>query len=272
MCNNEEDSKNISEISNFEKHHKSIGYVVAKYSMGYDFRRLDFICITDPKMSYPDIIQSIGRGMRILNNNEIKLGYVKEKCKILLPVYLEVDEKTKYERVKKVLEYLVCDIDLKYIEIFKKYQPGKKTSPSKMLVEDVEGLENIMSKVYDILYHKWKMDTFVEHLRENEIYDLEMYNKYYELKNTKKLKLPPYPHELFPKFNWKTINIGEKSVYYERDMCIIKIKKIIRNNDIFDNFEDEDDKHEYLHKMNNKIPNTKCLWKFYGGSKKEFMF
>ena len=32
--------------------------------MGYDFHLLDYMCISDPKLSYADIIQSIGRGIR----------------------------------------------------------------------------------------------------------------------------------------------------------------------------------------------------------------
>ena len=55
---------NFRNIKTFENNPNSIGYVVAQYSMGYDFNNIDFISISDPKLSVKDIIQSIGRGIR----------------------------------------------------------------------------------------------------------------------------------------------------------------------------------------------------------------
>ena len=40
---------NYKDIKTYETSIYSIGYVVAKYSMGYDFNKLDFICLSDPK-------------------------------------------------------------------------------------------------------------------------------------------------------------------------------------------------------------------------------
>ena len=42
---------NYRDIKNYETTIHSIGYVVAKYSMGYDFNKLDFMCLSDPKLS-----------------------------------------------------------------------------------------------------------------------------------------------------------------------------------------------------------------------------
>jgi hypothetical protein len=271
---NNEECKNISNILKFEEHEKSIGYVVQKYSMGYDFTRLDFVCITDPKLSPPDIIQSIGRGMRILKKSEIEIGYIKEKCKILLPVYLECDEKTKYERVKKVLEYLICDVELEHIELYKSSsKPDGKNGGEKTPVSKIDGVNNIMSKVYDILYHKWKLKTFVQHLQENEIYSINSYNSYYDLETTKTLKLPPYPHEFFKEFNWSDVNnMNKNNKYYTKSECIERIKDIVNEDKKrFNSLKYNKDKLQYLNKVDELIPNE-CLWKYYGGVKKDFYF
>lgn len=53
-----------TDINLFEKTQNSMAYVVQKYSMGYDFDKIDYITFCDPKSSYKDIIQSIGRGTR----------------------------------------------------------------------------------------------------------------------------------------------------------------------------------------------------------------
>ena len=52
---------NYKDIKKFENTENSIGYIVDKYSMGYDFTKLDFIAFNDPKLGIKDIIQSIGR-------------------------------------------------------------------------------------------------------------------------------------------------------------------------------------------------------------------
>ena len=51
-------------VNTFENTEYSIAYVVDQYSMGYDFEKIDIVYMSDPKRSYKDIIQSIGRGMR----------------------------------------------------------------------------------------------------------------------------------------------------------------------------------------------------------------
>jgi hypothetical protein len=46
---------NYRDIKTYENTVYSIGYVVAKYSMGYDFHKIDFIYLSDPKLSIQDI-------------------------------------------------------------------------------------------------------------------------------------------------------------------------------------------------------------------------
>jgi hypothetical protein len=79
---------NYNDIKTFESCINSIGYVVAKYSMGYDFNKLDFMCLSDPKLSIQDIKQCIGRGIRPDEFGEN--GSNKEKILIVsLPVYID---------------------------------------------------------------------------------------------------------------------------------------------------------------------------------------
>jgi predicted helicase len=81
--------------------------------MGYDFNLLDFIAFNDPKLSFKDIIQCIGRGIRsdCLGINGINLN---KYLIILLPVYVgeSADKENKYHNIKKVLQYLLHDIKL----------------------------------------------------------------------------------------------------------------------------------------------------------------
>ena len=77
------------EINKFENeiynNQKTLGYVVAKYSIGYDNKNIDIIYFTDPKLSYKDIIQSIGRVLRICPDTPNKKrgmiidGFIKRK-------------------------------------------------------------------------------------------------------------------------------------------------------------------------------------------------
>ena len=107
-------------IQVFENTHLSIGYVVAKYSMGYDFKLLDFIAFNDPKLSFKDIIQCIGRGIRpdCLGSNGANLN---KYLMILLPIYyneVESSETVKYKNIKKVLQYLLHDVELNFSDIW----------------------------------------------------------------------------------------------------------------------------------------------------------
>ena len=112
---------NYSDIKEFERYSNSIGYVVAKYSMGYDFNLLDFIAFNDPKLSFKDIIQCIGRGIRPdqLGLNGANLY---KYLMILLPIYYDETsndaESIKYRNIKKVLQYLLYDIELNFSDIW----------------------------------------------------------------------------------------------------------------------------------------------------------
>ena len=78
----------------YEKTKNSIGYVVQRFSMGYDFKNIDYIIFSDRKTAYKDIIQCIGRGTR-----SDKLGEdgknLNKNLLFYMPCFSDIDSKTK---------------------------------------------------------------------------------------------------------------------------------------------------------------------------------
>jgi hypothetical protein len=138
------------DIKKYETTIYSIGYVVAKYSMGYDFNKLDFICLSDPKLSIQDIIQCIGRGIR---PDELgKYGSNKEKIlNVSLPVYIDENGDNKYEKIIEVLKYLIYNIEIPFEEIeFKnRYSPNFKEEEHKS--NEYDGINDVKSILLDLL-------------------------------------------------------------------------------------------------------------------------
>lgn len=141
---------NITEymsIEEFEKTANSMGYVVAKYSMGYDFNKLDFICFSDYKMSPKDIIQSIGRGTRPDCLGESGCNRDKQ-LDVLLPVFVENDGLANFQRIAEVLAYLLDEVELTFEDIiFTKGKPIHNNEEN--IVPTYEGEDNIKSLAFE---------------------------------------------------------------------------------------------------------------------------
>ena len=141
---------NYRDIKNYETTIHSIGYVVAKYSMGYDFNKLDFMCLSDPKLSIQDIKQCIGRGIR---PDELGVnGSNREKIlNVSLPVYIDENGNNKYEKIIEVLKYLLYDIEIPFEEIeFKnRYTPNLKKSEH--ISNDYDGINYVKSTLLNLL-------------------------------------------------------------------------------------------------------------------------
>ena len=247
-------------IDLYEKIENSMGYVVQQYSMGYDFNKIDYIVFSDPKMSYSDIIQCIGRGLRPdgLGDNCENLY---KKLSIMLPVYIESEMDTNFNRIEGVLRYLVHDIDYPFDDMHMNFSLGGN---KEILGEKYEGVENMKAILLDLLqggkYSIWKPMDFITLMKNNNIHNREnAYNAY--IQRRPELNLPEDPYRCFPDFTWE--QTFDESPYYSKEECKQKIAQIKENNEDLD-LEEEDEPELYLNSIDSKIP-PQCLFRFYGG-------
>lgn len=247
-------------IDLYEKIENSMGYVVQQYSMGYDFNEIDYIVFSDPKMSYSDIIQCIGRGLRPdgLGKNGQNLY---NKLSIMLPVYIESEIDTNFNRIEGVLRYLVHDIDYPFDDMDMNFS---LTGNKQLLGEKYVGLENMKAILLDLLqggkYSIWKPMDFIILMRNNNIHNREnAYNTY--IQRRPELNLPEDPYRCFPDFTWE--QTFDKSPYYSKEECKKKIAEIKECYEDLD-LDEEDEPEVYLNSIDPKIP-PQCLFRFYGG-------
>ena len=247
-------------IDLYEETENSMGYVVQQYSIGYDFNKIDYIVFSDPKMSYSDIIQCIGRGIRPDGLGENGENLYK-KLSIMLPVYIESEIDTDFNRIEGVLRYVVHDIDYPFEDMIMNFSlSGEK----QLLGEKYEGLENMKAILLDLLrggkYSTWKPTEFITLMENNNIHDREnAYTTFIEKRP--ELILPEDPYRCFPDFTWEqTFN---ESPYYSKEECKQKIAQIKENDEDLD-LDEEDEPEVYLNLIDPKIP-PQCLFRFYGG-------
>ena len=214
------DYKNIKVYENMIN---SIGYVVAKYSMGYDFKNLDFIYISDPKLSIQDIKQCIGRGIR---PDELGInGANKEKILIVsLPVYIDENNYNNYEKIIEVLKYLLYDIEIPFEEIDFKNRVisniNKENNSNEYL-----GTNNIKSILLNLLSE----NTITYEKAKKIIADKNIKNikSYYELCDNDN-RLSKEPQIIFKEqfTNWiEYLSIDR--IYYDLETCKNKINEYL---------------------------------------------
>lgn len=242
--------REYTDIELFETTKNSIAYSVQKYSLGYDFSAIDFIIFSDPKMSPQDIIQCIGRGLRINKN--------KDYLKLLLPVFIESVDNN-YNKIIEVIKYLIYDIGVD-IDIIVNNKIEKKSKNKNEKFDEI--CTKIVNSMLLKIGYKWSLNEFVKYLKENNVND----SNYYEYQNKNVyLNLPQYPFRTFEEFSWNMIC---ENAYYCKKDCIEKIIEI-RDKYKIKNISNKK-KLKFLNDMDNKIPN-KILWKYYNGNKKEFL-
>jgi len=264
-----------NDIKEFElevdKHQKSVGYVVAKYSMGYDNKNIDIIYFTDYKLSSKDIIQSIGRGTRI---NEDKY------LRIILPTNFNNEVETEYKKIENVLKYLLLDIELDYDKIkCYKFNQINKCSLDKSsikindyeIIEDTNEKSNINTMKHDIIVkaNQWTIQKIINQLKFNNIHNIEDYNIYKDL--NKNINLPDINELLeMQNFNFRDTYINEEECpyYYNKYECI-DIIKINEDYFIINDIIDDCDKINYLNSIDKKIPKMNLSY-FYGGKRSDY--
>ena len=267
-----------NDIKEFEsdigKNQNSIGYVVAKYSMGYDNKNIDIIYFTDYKLSYKDIIQSIGRGTRVSGDKYLR---------IILPTNSNNDIGNEYKKIENVLKYLLLDIELDYDKIKSFLLTGSKINKNELkeseieiveeleIIEDTNEKSNINTMKHDIIIreNQWTATKIINQLKFNNIHNLDDYNIYKDL--NKKLNLPNINELLeFQNFNFRDTYINEEECpyYYNKYECI-EIIKTYNDYFVINDIYDDNDKIKYLNSIDKKIPDIN-LWHFYGGKRSDY--
>ena len=268
-----------NQISDFEKEvenkQKALGYVVAKYSIGYDNKNIDIIYFTDPKLSYKDIIQSIGRGTRINTD---------KKLRIILPTNSNNDVGSNYKKIENVLKYLLIDIELEFNKIKSYKLVSTKIKGIEFndfnstyyyneynIEEDIDDKSPINTMKHNIIVkaNEWTISKLIIQMKHNNIHNIEDYNKYKDL--NKNINLPDI-NELLDNesFNFRDTynNESECPYYYNKNKCIEVIKSY-EDYFIINDIIDDNDKLKYLNENDPKIPKINlCL--FYGGNRKDY--
>jgi hypothetical protein len=213
-----------------------IGYVVAKYSMGYDFRLLDYICFSDPKFSFQDIIQCIGRGMRPDQLGEHGCNLNKELA-VVLPIFVDDDAvvEDSYENIAKTLVYLMEDVGIAFDEIvFKDKRCGHGHHSQTEDAPEYDGMELVKTKMFDYLQYvreqKASGTTFQQAkkiIATKNIRSREEYNLLCETDT----RLTRDPETAFQgQFKGWTDYWGiDKSRYYDLETCKMKAAQMLRD-------------------------------------------
>jgi hypothetical protein len=226
---------NYCSIEEYELNNKSIGYVVQKFSMGYDFKNIDYIIFSDNKSSFKDIIQSIGRGTRPdklgINENGILNGKNKDKVlKFFLPIFydLESSGEKNYDlyNVIEVLGYLKYNYCMNlYDIILKDFNNGGNTK----IEEKEDGNENIESTLLKELYLKKilqpvNLKELYKILKQFNINNEKEYNIFKRTQTEIKFKENLSDYKLF---NWKEILDPKGNIYYSSlNECKVKFDKL----------------------------------------------
>ena len=264
----------------------SMAYVVKKFSMGYDFEGIDYIIFTDRKTSYKDIIQSIGRGLRSDKKHKSEDGNLlndTKKLHIDLPIYFEGEETEddyEYKQIVDTLAFLTHDIEMNWSDLLKKVKKKKIVKKkNKFKGMRYEGSERVRQKILKILDRIKAIKSypkFIEIMQDYNIYGSVEYHRF--ITDNISLGLPKNPALKYKEqqFCWyKVLSEEEKKKYYDSQDCIQRITEIRdeleeEGNEYFDEEDDFDEKLEFLHQKDNRIPNRN-LWEFYGIEQKKFV-
>ena len=266
--------RNVTDFENKklkEENPKNMAYVVKQYDMGYDFQKLDYIVITDPKVSFKDIIQCIGRGTR--PDKKGPNGTNLEKVLLLmLPTYIKEEDDNDYKNIIEVLRYLILDLDMDIEKILIK--PIDSVESKETVGLDYKGTKKNSSKLLDLLYANNILNR-VNTKTLNKFcvkYSIKTEQDYYRFKaQNPSLNLKNNLYE-YPGFYWKNVVDPNNEVYYSsKSECKKSKEKLINEYELKLNEEDydeflgdiEDNGWIELNKYDAKLPPYRDLDKFY---------
>jgi superfamily II DNA or RNA helicase len=244
-------------IDKYENTQNSMGYVVQQYSIGYDFNKIDFICFSDPKHSSKDIIQCIGRGIRIDLTNE------KKELVVSLPIYYDEGEDNKYKRIVEVLSYLVCNAEINFEDI--KFGIREKTTNEFHNIQsnsaDYSGINEVRTKCLELIRSQsYNQNKAIEILKSKNIKSKEDYSK--ECK--KDPRLPENPELYYNHFKgWlEYLSISEN--YYGIEECKKMVREYVNKDSNLKLYSTELSKLTLeLSKLDTKFPSSDLWCEYY---------
>ena len=263
---------NFRDDKHFENTKKSMAYVVKQYDMGYDFKDLDYIVITDPKVAPKDIIQCIGRGVRPDGKGENGRNLEKELL-LKLPTYIIEEEVNDYKNIIEVLRYLILDLDIDIEKILIK-PIDTKTELEELSNEEYKGTIQNNSILLDLLYsnnilEKVNTKSLIKFCKAYKVNTEQDYYRFKEHNPSLNLKNNLYE---YPGFYWKNVIDTNNELYYNTKIECKKAKSTLikdfekklsekQYNAFLENIEDKG--WLELNKNDSKIPPYSDLDKYY---------
>lgn len=263
---------NFRDSNDFEITKKSIAYVVKQYDMGYDFKDLDYIVFSDPKMSFKDIIQCIGRGIRPDGKGDNGRNSVKI-LDLNLPTYIVEEIHNDYKNIIEVLRYIILDLNIDITNLLIK--PIKKNDSEELSPnKEYNGDKNNTSILLDLLYshnilEKINTKSLIKFCKIYKVYNEQDYYRFKETNPSLKLKNNLYE---YPGFYWKNVIDTNNELYYSTQLECKKAKQLLiiefekkLNEKEYEEFLDniEDIGWLELNKYDSKIPPYHDLDKYY---------
>jgi hypothetical protein len=264
---------NCFDIHTYESTPNSLGYVCQKFAMGYDFPKIDYLLLCDPKTSVKDVKQCIGRGTRPdkCGPNGTNLH---KKLHVILPVYIDSnDDRHDYQCIRQVLRYLIFDIGICLKDMVER-MPSKTTGGSTLSRtrtyadqhDKYDGVESMEAMLLNVLKDSsshtasWTANRLSSVLQK---YDTHDYNAYLQLRSERpELFLPEDPFLACNKqFRW--LDTHKSCPYYNQQQCKVHLNKLVDTHDLDLDDMDTEDVVKVLHQLDGNIP-PMSLERFYG--------
>ena len=164
--------------------------------MGYYFNDLGFIVFSDPKFSYKDIIQCIGRRLKSDNLREDCKNKLKELL-LLIPTH-ENELNNKYSKIIEILKYLILEIEIEIENQLINSICKKSNSNNSENSEEYNGKDDAETIILNLLYNEIldKINTkkLINICINNKIYTESQYN---DVKKSLELKDIIYDYNKF---------------------------------------------------------------------------
>lgn len=204
------------------------------YTLGFNFPALDYICFTDKKYQYQDIIQCVGRVLRIDPNNPNKVAHITINSYIDEYNY----ESNEYSYLIKVLQFIQFEIGLEFGNGIEFTRNGGRRPNKRPINNNNDYNGEDFSKTIDILE---KLNKNPEKTKFNKSsckkfikgYKLTSINQYKDLARKYLTILPLEPQEYFNvnSFDWFDYLSLNKNLYYNTiEEFEFAIKNILETN------------------------------------------